>query len=146
MRSPGVIYRRYRQLKKKILYDKIEQAKLCRHENCHYGKDITYTDVFHLEHSIRACNYNNLLSENKIEICTNPLECNAFVNKWSKEKIIEQAEKELLDHDLKKKLYPEITIMEWVLDKDLYDAAKNPGFFGVFIVRCIEFLENLLKK
>ena len=146
MRSPGVIYRRYRQIKKKILYDRMAQAGLCKHENCYYGKEVTYTDAFKVEHVIRVCNYNSVLDQGRIEVCTNPLECNAFTNKWTKDKVVEIVDKELGDHDLKKKLYPELTILEWALDKDLNDAVKNPGFFGTLIILCIEFLEGILRS
>ena len=145
MRSPGVIYRRYRQIKKKFLYDRLEQARVCAHRNCHYGKVISYTDAQGVEHSISVCNYNSLLEKERIEVCTNPIECNAYVNKWTKDKVVEAVEKELMDYDLKKKLCPELTMLEWVLDKDLNDAIKNPGFFGAIIIRCIEFLEGCIK-
>jgi hypothetical protein len=145
MRSPGVIYRRYRQMRKKFLYDKLEQARVCSHSNCHYGKVVSYADEQGVEHSIKMCNYNTLLEKGRIEICTNPSECNAYVNKWTKDRVVEAAEKELLDPEVKKRLCPEIAILEWVLDKDLNDAIKNPGFIGSIIIRCIEFLENCIK-
>ena len=92
------------------------------------------------------CNYNALLDEGHIEVCTNPLACNAYANKWDKNKIIEVVDKELSDHAIKKCLYPELTLLEWVLDKDLNDAVKNPGIFGSIIVKCIEFLESILRN
>jgi hypothetical protein len=146
MRSPGVIYRRYRQLRKKILYDKLAAARNRLHCNCYYGKELTYADELNVEKSLLVCNYEFLTTMDKIETCTNPAMCNAFVNKWTKEKIIEVVNKELTDHDLKRKLYPELTVLEWALDKDLNDAIKNPGFFGTTIIKCIEFLESILRK
>jgi hypothetical protein len=146
MRSPGVIYRRYRQIKRKILYDKIGEKSLYDHSNCHYGKTITYTDEQNIEHTIKVCNYNSILDEGRIEICNNPTVCSAYVNKWNRNLIIKEIEKELSDHKIKKKLYPELTILEWALDKDLNDAIKNPGFFGNIIIGLIEFLEGILKS
>jgi hypothetical protein len=146
MRSPGVIYRRYRQLRKKILYDKLEMARRYLHCNCHYGKIVTYTDEFDREKTLLVCNYNLLLTEGRIEVCTNPATCNAFVNMWSKEKVIEVVEKELADHDTKRRLYPELTVLEWALDKDLNEAVKNPGFIGTIIIKCIGFLESILRN
>jgi hypothetical protein len=145
MRSPGVIYRRYRQIKKKILYDKLAEAHKCLHCNCHYGKRVTYTDEFGIERVLKVCNYNSLLDEGRVEGCTDPIQCNAFANKWSKEKVIEEVDKELADYNIKKRKYPELTVLEWALDKDLNDATKNPGVFGTFIIKCIEFLESILK-
>lgn len=145
MRSPGVIYRRYRQIKKKILYDRLAEAHKCLHENCHYGKFIIYSDDTGVSKIIKVCGYNPTLDKGTIEGCTNPLTCNAFANKWTKEKIIEEVDKELADHDIKKRKYPELNILEWALDKDLNDAVKNPGIFGTIIIKCIEFLESILK-
>lgn len=145
MRSPGVIYRRYRQIKKKILYDTVIDSQKRKHCNCVYGKEITYTNSFGVEQCLRVCNYGDLLLEGRVEICTNAQECNAFANKWTKDKIVESVEKELSDPKIKKEKYPELSILEWSLDKDLNDAIKNPGFFGNIIVSCIEFLEKILK-
>lgn len=146
MRSPGVIYRRYRQIKKKILYDKTANAIQCLHDNCYYGKVVTYKNEQEVERSIKVCNYNMILTEGNIELCTRPMDCSAFVNKWTRSKITEAVEKDLEDPETKRKLYPELSLMEWVLDKDLYDAVKNPGFFGNIIINCIAFLERLMKR
>lgn len=146
MRSPGVIYRRYRQIRKKILYDRIGTAFRCAHENCHYGKIVTYRDGDGCEHTINVCNYNPSVSEGVIELCTDPVTCNAFVNKWNKDKITQEVDKELSDPSIKKDKYPELAILEWALDKDLNDAIKNPGFFGNIIISCIAFLEKILRS
>jgi hypothetical protein len=146
MRSPGVIYRRYRQLRKKILYDKLAYARNRLHCNCYYGKVVIYTDEFNVEKTLLLCKYNMALTEDRIDVCTNPIVCNAFANMWTKDKIIVEVDKELSDHEIKRKLYPELTVLEWALDKDLNDAVKNPGFIGTIIIRCIEFLESILKN
>jgi len=146
MRSPGVVYRRYRQIKKKILYDNLSEARKCLHCNCHYGKEMVYKEGSNIERTIKICMYGQTFTEGNIEICTNPYICNAYVNKWNKDKVIEAVDKMLSDHETKKKLYPELTMLEWVLDKDLNDAIKNPGFFGTIIVKCIEFLESILRN
>lgn len=146
MRSPGVIYRRYRQIKKKILYDALSEGRQCLHKNCHYGKVLRYTDEFNRPLFINTCGYNSLQGSDQIEGCTNPVECSAYANKWTRDKIVEVVDAELSDHEIKKRKYPELTLLEWVLDKDLNDAIKNPGFFGRIIVRCIEFLESILRN
>jgi len=146
MRSPGVIYRRYRQIRKKILYDKLEQARQCKHCNCFYGLEVTYTDASDIEHLLKVCKYDFHLTEGHIEVCTKPHECTAYVNKWSKDKVVELVDKELSNHDIKKRLYPELITLEWALDKDLNEAVKNPGIFGSIIIRCIEILESILRN
>lgn len=146
MRSPGVIYRRYRQIKKKIIYDRVACAGQRIFENCHYGKIVAYTDEAGTDQSIKVCNYNSLIDQGHIEICTCPKGCNAYVNKWTKDKILHEVDKELEDHNIKKNLYPELVLLEWVLDKDLNEATKNPGVLGAFIIKCIAFLEGILRK
>ena len=137
MRSPGVIYRKYRQLKKKLLYDKIISAKQRIHCNCSYGK--------RLPGDINICLY-GLSHEGDLDICTNPWDCNAFALKWTKKKVLEQFNKELSNYKTKHTLYPELCAYEWVLDKNLHNAVKEPKFFGKILVQLIEFLENLLKS
>jgi hypothetical protein len=74
MRSPGVIYRRYRQLKKKILFDMTANAHLRLHENCHYSKLLSYVDNEGVYRTIKVCTCNKLESD-QIELCDNPNEC-----------------------------------------------------------------------
>jgi len=145
MRSPGVIYRRYRQLKKKILYDRILEARKRIFENCYYGKYITFLDASNNEHMVKACSYPDL-PKDRIELCLKSYSCNAFINKRKKEDIIKDVEKDLLDYKIKKQYYPDLIILEWVLDKDLKEAVKKPNLIGKLIIFCIDFLEFLLKK
>lgn len=145
MRSPGVIYRRYRQLKKKLLYEKVSAAHRRIHKNCVYGCTVPCTDnegsVFRAKICLYELRFNKGLSE-----CTDPGNCNAFVLKWTKEKVVKQFEKEISNPATKKKLYPELSLMEWMLDKDLKKATEEPGFFGRIIISIIDKLENLLKS
>lgn len=148
MRSPGVIYRKYRQIKKKILYDRTAHAFLRSHENCYYGKEVKYIDNegierFGVERTIKACMYNPI--EDHIETCDNPHECNAYASKWTKKKIIDKTNEELKDSDIKRKYYPELNVLEWVLDKDLHKAVQEPNFVGKIIIKIIEILESILK-
>lgn len=145
MRSPGVIYRRYRQLKKKILYDRILEARKRIFDNCYYGKIVTFLDASNNEHMVKACSYPDL-PKDRIELCLKSYSCNAFVNKRKKVDIIKDVEKDLLNYKIKKEYYPDLIILEWVLDKDLKEAIKEPNFFGKLIISCINFLENMLKK
>jgi len=143
MRSPGVIYRRYRQLRKRILYDKLQDAKKCRHDNCHYGKTVIRANddvgVY-----IKLCTFGVNNGEDA-DICTNAWECNAFVNKWTKEAVAEKFYEEMNDPKVKRDSYPELMAYEWVLDKSLTDAMIRPNMVGKLIVYCIKVLENLLK-
>lgn len=148
MRSPGVIYRRYRQLRKKLLFDKVVEASKQKHTNCHYGKLLQYyeeksTDL--VNRRVCLCLYPCQRGDDP-EICDCPQECNAYVNKWTRELIEKKFNEEISDPNVKAMLYPELCVMEWVLDKSLNEAKKEPSFIGKLIIFCIRSLENLLKR
>jgi len=149
MKSPGIIYRRYRQLKRKIVYDKIVEARKVVFCNCHYAVTLDmFGDSFGHFSYVRICSYDYTPAQFDVRkpfICTNPKECNAFTSKWTKDKVVAQFEKELEDPDKKQELYPELVALEWVLDKELSDAMKSPGFLEKFIVSIIEIMEKVLK-
>lgn len=162
MRSPGVIYRKYRQLRRKYLYETIQASRKKKHENCVYGKLLKYTDEQGNEQEVRLCTYNcaacsltnnpeapylpsYTMSVDGLDICTCPGECSAFAPKWSKEDVIERFEGILEDDELKHKFYPELEAYQWVLDKTLTDAKQEPGFIGKIIVFFIKTLEEVLK-
>ena len=154
MRSPGVIYRRYRNLKKKYLYDKVLDSRKKMHNNCFYGNPMEYTDAQNRKRMIRVCRVNLALAKSKsgedlvnnLDICNCPIVCNAFVSKYSKEAIKEEFEKELQDPVVKRLKYPELVELEWILDKSLNDAQKQPSFIGKLLISAIYLLEKLLKK
>jgi len=146
MKSPGVIYRRYRQLKKKLLYEKIVESKRKCFDNCSYGQQFVVCGIGMSGGTVlNICKYNQVESLVP-ELCTCAVECSAFANKWSKEKVVDQFNKELGDWTTRVKLYPDLVALEWVLDKDLTDAIKNPNILNRVIVGIIMILEGLLKK
>jgi len=161
MRSPGVIYRKYRQLKRKYLYEMMAAAWKKKHENCAYGKTIEYTDIDGVDKKINLCTYNcevctwngpypqplpNLERTVKgIDVCVCPGECSAFAPKWDKDQIKVKFEEILNTQDLKHEYFPELEAYEWVLDKSLEDSKSSPTFLGKIIVICIKVLEDVLK-
>jgi len=162
MRSPGVIYRKYRQLRRKYLYETIQASRRKRHENCVYGELVKYKDQHGVEKEVKLCTYNcaacNLLdnpwppplpaftrSVQGLDVCTCPGDCSAFAPKWSKEAVTERFEEVLKDDELKHKFYPELEAYQWVLDKTFTNAQENPGFLGKIIVFFIKVLEDTLK-
>lgn len=145
MKSPGIIYRRYRQLKRKLLYDRMVKSREICHSNCFYGKTICHGSATDPGFTcFNMCTYDYNLDKN-LTLCTCPKECNAFVNVWTKEKTEEKFNRDLADWDTKLKLYPELIALEWVLDKDLTDAIKAPNLVGKLIVSIIMLLEKSLK-
>lgn len=154
MKSPGVIYRQYRKLYRKVLYEKLKEARKEIHVNCAYGKPITIRNNSGESYQIKLCAYNCLdfsdakkarLNLDLLDHCTNPKECNAFAYKQSKEDVENELEREFKDPEIKYKKYPELSAYEWVLDKSLTEAKKDPGILGSFIVFLINLLEKLLE-
>ncbi len=139
MKSPGVIYRKYRQLRRKLLYDTIQEAKRCSHSNCVYGKVVEVT-TNGVTHKIPICLYSK-----NLDTCSNPLECNAFINKNIKEKVEEKLLNELKDPNIRANKYPELNLLDWVLDKTLEEAKKEPNLIVKVAVYLIGLLENLIK-
>ena len=143
MKSPGVIYRRYRQLKRKILFDKLQDAKRKLAKNCFYSKELEIVDGGkHLK--LYVCLYNKNLN-NGLDVCNNQDGCNAFVYKFSKKDIENEFNNDLKNPTLRNKKYPELSCLEWILDKSLDDAKKDPSIFVKIIVLAINFLESLIK-
>lgn len=152
MKSPGIIYRYYRQLKKKYLYERIQEARKRYFQNCIYGRPVFYKDDHGNERTVRLCVFTVCRATtwddtvpNAYDICTNPWDCNAFAQKWTKESVIEQFNKELDNQLVKRSRYPDLALMEWVLDKELTEAEKKPNFIGIILVYMIKILENVLK-
>ena len=145
MKSPGIIYRNYRRIKRKILYEMLVESRLVLHKNCFYGCTLYPRDLNGVETSILICQYKNN-GDDPLDICTCPRDCNAFVNKWSKDTIIENYNKIMDNDDLKRRFHPDLYAYEWVLDKDLDDAKKSPKMVNKVIVYIISFLEHLLRK
>lgn len=143
MKSPGIIYRRYRQLKRKLLYEKLLESRKKAAKNCIYGK---YLDVIDKSknYSISICLYNKDIGKG-LEVCNHPEECNAFICKHSKEEVERIFERDLNDSSIKNKKYPELNILEWVLDKSLDDAKKEPTILTRILLAVINSIESLIK-
>ena len=158
MRSPGIIYRRYRQLKRRLFFEKLSESQRQKHKNCYYGVSSTIYDEDGRKKTIHLCAYQCFLEfrEGKndwdkmlrgVDLCGDPTNCNAYVNKYrnTKELVLKEFEKELSDPATKARLYPELCAYEWVLDKNLYDATQSHSIIARILVSLISFLENLLK-
>jgi len=157
-----VIYRRYRQIKRRLLFEKVVEARRQKHTNCLYGVCVSCYDENGVHRTLRLCAFqchrdvvaakdekkttiNDVLKD--VELCVRSNECTAFINKRKnvKEAVIKEFEEELKNQDTKSKLYPELSAYEWVLDKNLYDASQSPSLFVRMIVGIINVLEKMLK-
>lgn len=143
MKSPGIIYRRYRQLKRKTLFEKLQKAIKKSATNCIYSKTLDILDNDKTLHCF-ICLYNKNTNVG-LDTCNHPEECNAFICRHTKKSVEDSFYKDLKDLSVFNKKYPEIAIMEWVLDKTLEDAKKEPVFLVRFIICVISLLEDLVR-
>ena len=141
MRSPGVIYRKYRNIKRKYLYEKVLESRKKCFENCFYSKNLDYTDHLNKNRHIKLCTVNK-----NIDVCSCPVACNAFISKINKNNLKKEFEDELKDYAVKKYKYPDLLELEWVLDKNLKEAIENPSIIEKCIIYIINILESLLKN
>ena len=141
MKSPGIIYRQYRQTRKLALIRALSSARKRSHDNCFYGRSIRYVDVDGLEKSVKLC----CLRPDGLEICTNARDCNAFARRWEDAKVAEKFSEIMSNESEMRSKFPELWAYEWVLDKSLTDAQKSPGLISRMIISMISILEFLLK-
>jgi len=86
-----------------------------------------------------------LLRPDNLDVCTNARDCNAFARRWTDDKVAEEFNKVMADDVAKKKTFPELWSYEWVLDKSLNEARRDPGPIMSVVVMMISFLESLLR-
>lgn len=148
MRSPGVIYREYRRIKKKYLYNKISDSYRKSHDNCVYGELIRYKAVDGRNRSIKLCTYSASAVDDigKLDVCTCPETCSAFASNKSREDIIKEYEEELNDPAIKASKYPDLNVLEWALAGDIEKARKNPTVINKILIYIIDLLERLIES
>jgi len=150
MRSPGVIYRQYRQLRRKLLHNRTVDALLKEHRNCAFGKVLKATRDNGETRLIKICIFRNLKNQdNELELCTCPHECNAFAYNIAKSDIKEAVKNEfdklLEDPKRLRAVYPELAVYQWVLDKPLTDAKAYPKLWTKPLILLIELLEWVIR-
>jgi len=142
MKSAGVIYRQYRQVRKLALIRALSMARQRTHENCHYASVIQYKDVDGYDKVTKLC----LLHPGQPDVCTNPRDCNAFAKRWTDDVVAEEFSKAMADDATKKRLFPELWAYEWMLDKSLTEAKKAPRGFSKMLVWMISILESVVRR
>lgn len=149
MRSPGVIYRQYRQQRRKLLHEKTVEALKKEHRNCIYGtilKAIRNGET----RKIPLCAFPVRTGDSEeFELCTCPRECNAFAHRYSKKELKENIQRDIdetLSNPKKAYLkYPDLAVYHWVLDKSLTDAKKEPKTIAKPLIWLIYLLEQIIK-
>lgn len=150
MRSPGVIYRQYRQLRRKLIYDKTVDALLKEHRNCVYGQVLKAVRNDGETRFISICSFRNEKNhENELELCTCPRDCNAFAYRIPKDSVKKAVKRDfeaiLADQKKLRETYPELAVYQWVLDKSLTDAMASPRYWAKPLIWLIQLLEELVK-
>ena len=141
MKSPGIIYRQCRKIRKKHLFKRLERSRRRLHENCAFGTILTFDRNGDTKY-VRLCTF----KKNHMELCTNPRECNAFAPLYSKEDVVSEFEKILDDPWKLRNAYPDLAAYQWVLDKPLDDVYRAPGLLATFLIWLINLLEWMVKK
>lgn len=118
MRNVREVYKKLREVKFKYLVKLYKRYTRKIPENCKYSYSYKINDkteiLLCLLHQPNL-DLNSGIFPHLIEVCQDPKQCNGFIFKYTKENI-----KEVFEEDIKlrKHLYPEISVLEWVLDKD----------------------------
>ena len=127
MRTAGAIYRKLKEAKFRhwaVLYKNLSKKSPC---NCKSNYIYSFKGGDGVNYSIRLC----LLHQERIDLKTGIYphlidvcqaekdcnECNAFINKYSKEEIKTIFIEELNTKKIKETKYPDICALEWVLEK-----------------------------
>lgn len=141
MKSPGVIYRQYRQARKLAFIRALSASRVRKHENCHYAGTIAYRDVDGSDKTVKLCH----LRPDKMDVCSNARDCNAFARRWTDAQVADEFNRIMGNEAEKKRTFPELWAYEWVLDKSLKEARDSGGLVSALIVSLISFLESILR-
>jgi hypothetical protein len=152
MKSPGVIYRQFRLLKHNRLKKEL-QEKLARcPQNCSSWRELSIKDEKGKPYRVPMCFFRQPekgpLNTKELLVCStveNAKQCNAFTPRHTKEQIEKDFEHSLLDPKQTNAKYPELYSFIWILDRDLYEAQKEPGMLSRAILSLIQTLERCLK-
>lgn len=146
MKSPGIIYRKYRQLKRFFILQEYQNALKKDYNNCSFCKILQYKDKYKIERNVFICTHqenNNKTIE--LKCCDDPKKCTFFLYKETKETIKNKIESNFNNQDYVKRNYPELYLLQWVLDYDTEKYKKKNSFLSFLIFKIIDFLNYLAK-
>ncbi|RKY82561.1 hypothetical protein DRQ07_01010 [candidate division KSB1 bacterium] len=147
MKNVRSVYKKLKEVKYHYLI-KFYKKYLSRvPKNCKYNYPYKISE----KHEIGLClchqpelDLSKGIYPNLIDVCYIPehcTDCNAFINKYTKEDIKRMFEEELKDQKIKSKKYPDICALEWVLEQSVIDI---PTFN--YLQKIYFFLKKLLLK
>jgi hypothetical protein len=122
MKSPTEIRDKTKQIQFEYLKAFYRQHLVKEPQNCAYNREITIQGSS--ERGLRVCTY--FSDDSSFQVCnTNECSksCNAFVARMDKSQLRAKLEEDIREHPVK---YPEIMVLNWVLDKEkLPDEKPN---------------------
>jgi len=130
MRQPYEIYREYQRQLKLELSKEIQMRTKVSHLNCIYNKAVTLEG----QPTVRLCTFGQklrpLLDTGELLLCNTckqARECSAYTPKYkSKEEATTELSKELHSLDEKKRRFPVLIALEWVMDNTLFELKQKP--------------------
>jgi len=140
MRSPGSIYRKLKEVRYRHLISMYRKYLRRSPENCLYNCQYAFVDSDGKERELRLCLYNQEqttleggVDPSLIDVCDqlrHCQNCNAFVLKCTREDVKKILEEELNNEKLKAKKYPDISALEWVLERHS-NNINHLGIIGI---------------
>jgi len=127
MRTAGAVFRKLKEAKFRhwaVLYKKLSKKSP---ENCKYNCGYQFKGNDNKIYGIKLCllhqeniNLKSGVQPHLIDVCQaeeDSFQCNAFINRYSKEDIKALFLEELNTKKIKEAKYPDICALEWVLEK-----------------------------
>ena len=146
MRSPGVVYKKLKEVKYYYLVALYRKYFKKEPENCIYNKEYLF-EANGQRREIRLCllHTKGALNLNMVDICEKSHHCNncdAFIFRYTKEDIKKIMEKDLSDKVVRQIKYPNICALEWVLERSIEEPPISMNWFQ----RTSYFIKRVFKK
>ena len=129
MRNPGAVYRKLKEIKFRYLSEMYKKFFKKEPHNCKYNYLYKFPDGSETQCAIRLCmlhqpalDFSKGINPQILDICNctqHSEQCNAFCPKYIKDEIKLMLEEDLKDKKIRDKIYPEISALEWVLERSV---------------------------
>jgi hypothetical protein len=131
MRSPGVVYKKLKEVKYRHLISMYRKFFRKIPENCKYNKKYEFMVDGEIR-EVRLC----MLHQDKdginpelLDLCEqlhHSSRCDGFILRYTKDDIKTLFEQEMSDKSIKEKRYPDICALEWVLERSAPGSVTWP--------------------
>jgi len=155
MKKPYLVYKKYRATQKAILNSELEKSKVVCPGNCKFNQEVFFQER---NVTIPMCTWGQFdngkeVDTDKLVICSSnkqARECNTYSSRFPDEESVAMSIREkAINPEDKRKNYPELSVLEWVMDNDLHElkaSSRKVGFLSRTLLWYINKLEDLLKK